>query len=68
MGNSRQWPILGPTSLSAQRRVSVGLTLFNKESGTQALTTETGAGQRGSALAMACRFFDIDLEIYFKAI
>lgn len=37
---------------------------FNKEAGTKALTTETGAGQWGSALAMACNFFGIDLEIY----
>ncbi len=37
---------------------------YNKIAGTRALTTETGAGQWGSALAMACRFFDIDLEVY----
>jgi tryptophan synthase beta chain len=37
---------------------------FNKEAGTRALATETGAGQWGSAMAMACNFFDLDLEIY----
>jgi tryptophan synthase beta chain len=37
---------------------------YNKAAGTKALTTETGAGQWGTALAMACNFFDIDLEIY----
>ena len=37
---------------------------FNKIAGTKALTTETGAGQWGSALAMACNFFDLDLEVY----
>lgn len=37
---------------------------YNKAAGTQALTTETGAGQWGSALAMACNFFDLDLEVY----
>ena len=37
---------------------------FNKIDGTKALTTETGAGQWGSALAMACKFFDIPLEVY----
>jgi len=41
---------------------------FNKEAGTKALTTETGAGQWGSALAMACNFFGIDLEIYMVKI
>jgi tryptophan synthase beta chain len=28
------------------------------------MTTETGAGQWGSALAMACNFFGMDLEVY----
>lgn len=37
---------------------------YNKRSGTKALTTETGAGQWGSALAMACKFFNLDLEVY----
>lgn len=37
---------------------------YNKAAGTKALTTETGAGQWGSALAMACKFFDLDLEVY----
>jgi len=37
---------------------------YNKISGTKALTTETGAGQWGSALAMACQFFGMSLEVY----
>jgi tryptophan synthase beta chain len=37
---------------------------FNKVAGTKALTTETGAGQWGSALAMASSFFGLDLEVY----
>lgn len=37
---------------------------YSKVSGTQALTTETGAGQWGSALSLACNFFDLDLEVY----
>lgn len=37
---------------------------YNKIAGTKALTTETGAGQWGSALSMACKFFDLDLEVY----
>lgn len=37
---------------------------YNKVGGTKALTTETGAGQWGSALAMACQMFDLDLEVY----
>lgn len=49
---------------SHKPNTAVPQAFFNKEAGTKALTTETGAGQWGSALAMACSFFDIDLEIY----
>jgi tryptophan synthase beta chain len=37
---------------------------YNKVAGTKAITTETGAGQWGTALAMACNFFGMDLEVY----
>ena len=37
---------------------------YNKVAGTKALTTETGAGQWGSALSLACTFFDLALEVY----
>ena len=37
---------------------------YNQKAGTKTLTTETGAGQWGSALSMACSFFDLDLEVY----
>ncbi|MEL7643164.1 MAG: TrpB-like pyridoxal phosphate-dependent enzyme [bacterium] len=43
---------------------AVAQAYFNKQAGTQAMTTETGAGQWGSALAMACKFFGINLEVY----
>ncbi|MEZ4515772.1 MAG: TrpB-like pyridoxal phosphate-dependent enzyme [Chloroflexota bacterium] len=49
---------------SHKPNTSVPQAFYNKEEGTQALTTETGAGQWGSALAMACNFFDLDLEVY----
>ena len=41
---------------------------YNKVAGTRGMTTETGAGQWGTALAMACNFFDIDLEVYMVRI
>ena len=41
---------------------------YNKKAGTKALTTETGAGQWGSALALACSFFELDLEVYMVKI
>jgi len=43
---------------------AVAQAFYNKIAGTKAMTTETGAGQWGSALAMACQFFDIPLEVY----
>ncbi len=49
---------------SHKPNTAVPQAFYNKEAGTKALTTETGAGQWGSALAMACNFFGIDLEIY----
>ncbi len=49
---------------SHKPNTAVAQAYYNKEAGTHALTTETGAGQWGSALAMACNFFDLDLEVY----
>ena len=49
---------------SHKPNTAVAQAYFNKEAGTKALTTETGAGQWGSALAMACSFFGLELEVY----
>ncbi len=43
---------------------AVAQAYYNRVDGTKALTTETGAGQWGSALSIACSFFDMDLEVY----
>jgi len=53
---------------SHKPNTAVAQAYFNKISGTQALTTETGAGQWGSALALACNFFDLNLEVYMVKI
>lgn len=37
---------------------------YNKLEGTKRIATETGAGQWGSALAFACKHFDLDCEVY----
>ncbi len=37
---------------------------YAKEEGTVGFTTETGAGQWGSALSMACNFFDLECHVY----
>ncbi|MEW6573878.1 MAG: TrpB-like pyridoxal phosphate-dependent enzyme [Bacillota bacterium] len=37
---------------------------YNKQAGMKRLATETGAGQWGSALSMACNFFGLDCTVY----
>lgn len=49
---------------SHKSNTAVAQAFYNKQAGTNAMTTETGAGQWGSALAMACKFFGLDLEVY----
>lgn len=49
---------------SHKPNTAVAQAYYNKVEGVKALTTETGAGQWGSALSMACNFFDLDLEVY----
>jgi len=43
---------------------AVAQAYFNKAEGVERITTETGAGQWGSALAFACRLFDLKCKIY----
>ncbi|MCB9451029.1 MAG: TrpB-like pyridoxal phosphate-dependent enzyme [Anaerolineaceae bacterium] len=37
---------------------------YNKKEGVTGLTTETGAGQWGTALSIACNFFDMECVVY----
>lgn len=37
---------------------------YNMKEGVKRITTETGAGQWGSALSFACNLFDIECEVY----
>src|SRR5690606_37856838 len=41
---------------------------FNMKQGVKRITTETGAGQWGSALSFACQLFDIQCEVYMVRI
>ncbi len=41
---------------------------YNKQEGVKRITTETGAGQWGSALAFACNVFDMECEVYMVRI
>ncbi|MDN5204622.1 TrpB-like pyridoxal phosphate-dependent enzyme [Fulvivirgaceae bacterium BMA10] len=49
---------------SHKPNTSVPQAYYNKQEGIKRITTETGAGQWGSALAFACNHFDIDCEVY----
>ena len=49
---------------SHKTNTAIPQAFYNKIAGTKAMTTETGAGQWGSALSMACGFYDLDLEVY----
>ena len=37
---------------------------YAKKQGLKGVTTETGAGQWGTALSMACSYFDLDCQVY----
>jgi tryptophan synthase beta chain len=41
---------------------------YNKQEGVRRLTTETGAGQWGSALAFAANLFELELKVYMVKI
>lgn len=41
---------------------------YNKQEGVTGLTTETGAGQWGTALSQACQFFDMECVVYMVKI
>jgi tryptophan synthase beta chain len=49
---------------SHKPNTAVAQAYYNMEAGTKRLVTETGAGQWGSSLAMACAFFGIECKVY----
>ena len=53
---------------SHKPNTAVSQAYFNKKAGTKKITTETGAGQWGSALAFACNHFGIELDVYMVRI
>lgn len=52
------------TSGSHKLNSAAAQVYYAKKQGLTQLTTETGAGQWGTALSMACAYFDIDLTVY----
>jgi tryptophan synthase beta chain len=53
---------------SHKPNTSVAQAWYNKEFGINRLTTETGAGQWGSALAFACKLLGLECKVYMVRI
>jgi tryptophan synthase beta chain len=49
---------------SHKGNTAVAQAYYNKKEGVKRLTTETGAGQWGSALSMGCNFFGLELQVF----
>jgi tryptophan synthase beta chain len=54
----------GSPAGSHKPNTAVAQAYFNKLAGTKRLATETGAGQWGSSLALACRLFGLECNVY----
>ncbi|MCR3921888.1 MAG: TrpB-like pyridoxal phosphate-dependent enzyme [Firmicutes bacterium] len=52
------------TSGSHKLNSAAAQVYYAQKQGLTSLTTETGAGQWGTALAMACAYYNIDLSVY----
>ena len=53
---------------SHKPNTAVPQAFYNKQEGVKRITTETGAGQWGSALSFACRHFGIECDVYMVKI
>ena len=53
---------------SHKPNTAIAQAYYNKQEGVTRITTETGAGQWGSALSLACNFFDIECKVYMVRI
>jgi tryptophan synthase beta chain len=56
------------TSGSHKLNSAVPQTYYAKQQGLTSLTTETGAGQWGTALSMACAYYGLDLRVFMVKI
>ncbi len=52
------------TSGSHKLNSAIAQAYYAKQQGLKGVTTETGAGQWGTALAMACSYFGLDCKVY----
>ncbi len=58
-----KWEGVSPPG-SHKPNTAVAQAYFNKQEGVKRITTETGAGQWGSALAFGCNLFGIECKVY----
>lgn len=52
------------TSGSHKLNSAIAQAYYAKQQGLQGVTTETGAGQWGTALSMSCSYFDLDCKVF----
>lgn len=52
------------TSGSHKLNSAIAQAYYAKQQGLKGVTTETGAGQWGTALSMACSYFELDCQVY----
>ena len=52
------------TSGSHKLNSAIAQAYYAKQQGLRGVTTETGAGQWGTALSMACAYFELDCKVY----
>jgi tryptophan synthase beta chain len=53
---------------SHKPNTAVAQAFYNREAGVRKLATETGAGQWGSALALACQLFGLECEVFMVGV
>jgi tryptophan synthase beta chain len=53
---------------SHKPNTAVAQAFYNREAGVRKLSTETGAGQWGSALALACQLFGLECEVFMVGV
>jgi len=53
---------------SHKPNTAIAQAYFNREAGVRKLVTETGAGQWGSALALACTMFGLECEVFMVGV
>ena len=58
-----KWEGVSPPG-SHKPNTAVAQAYYNRKEGVKRLTTETGAGQWGSALAFGCRLFGLECKVY----